>query len=145
MTAFLKNEDGKEIRMGKQKPIIGITMGDPAGCGPELTVKAWLHPEVFGWCNPLVIADIKAIEDAVRIVRADHLTLRKIKNTGDAVFERGVMNVLHLDLLDMEKFAYGKVSAMCGESAYQCVKKVIELALCGDIDATVTNAINKRP
>lgn len=61
----------------------------------------------------------------------------------DARFEYGTIDVYHLDLVDMSQFQYGKVSAMCGEAAFQCVRTVIELALAGKIDGTITNALNK--
>ena len=52
----------------KSKPIIGITMGDPAGCGPEITVKALHAPELYERCSPLVVGDAKMIEDSIRIL-----------------------------------------------------------------------------
>lgn len=129
--------------MNNRKPILGITMGDPAGCGPELTVKALLRPEIAECCRAVVVADARAIEDAARILGADNLVIRRIDNVAQAQYKFGTIEVLHTDLIDMKYFAYGKISAMCGEAAFQCVKRVIRLALEGEVDATVTNAINK--
>ena len=126
-----------------KRPIIGITMGDPAGCGPEITIKALRDPEVYKQCRPLVVGDIKMMKDAIRILKADNISLHAVSSVADAKFTEGTIDVYDMSLIDMEKFEYGKVSAMCGEAAFQCVKKVIELAMSDEIDATVTNALNK--
>ncbi|MBK5261446.1 MAG: 4-hydroxythreonine-4-phosphate dehydrogenase PdxA [Peptostreptococcaceae bacterium] len=126
------------------RPIIGITMGDPAGCGPELTVKALTRTEIYQECKPLAIGDAKVFQDSLRILHLeDSFKLHKVDKVSDAKFEFGIIDVFHLDLVDMSKFEYGKVSKMCGDAAFQCVIKVIDLALKGEIDGTVTNALNK--
>ena len=51
-----------------EKPIVGITMGDPAGNGPEITVKALAHADVYDRCRPIVVGDAKMIEQAARFV-----------------------------------------------------------------------------
>jgi 4-hydroxythreonine-4-phosphate dehydrogenase len=126
----------------KERPIIGITMGDPAGCGPELTIKALSKPEIYKECRPLAVGDMKMFADSIRILKSP-LKLHKISDVKEAKFEYGTIDVYHMELVDMDKFEYGKVSAMCGEAAFQCVVKVIDLAMKGEIDATVTNALNK--
>ncbi|MCR5288401.1 MAG: 4-hydroxythreonine-4-phosphate dehydrogenase PdxA [Treponema sp.] len=125
------------------RPIIGISMGDPAGCGPELSVKALRNPDVYKMCRPLVVGDAQLIEDSLRILKDTTTKINRIANVKDAKFELGTIDVYHMDLVDMSKFEYGKVSAMCGEAAFQAVVKVIDLAMKGEIDATVTNALNK--
>lgn len=139
----------KQAKKSTVKPIVGITMGDPAGCGPEITVKALKNPELYDKCRPVVIGDGGMIEDAIRILeqtgwlKAGEMKVRRIDQVEAARFEPGSVDVLHLDLVDPQQFEYGKVSAMCGEAAFRCVEKVIELALDGQVDATVTNALNK--
>ncbi len=126
-----------------KKPVIGITMGDPAGNGPEITLKALCRPELYQNCKPLIIGDAKIFEAVKQLAGCGHLMVHAVKNVSEAKFEYGTVDVLHLDLIDMQAFSYGKVSAMCGNAAFQCVKKVIELALSGEVDATCTNALNK--
>ncbi|MCH3917052.1 MAG: 4-hydroxythreonine-4-phosphate dehydrogenase PdxA [Spirochaetia bacterium] len=127
-----------------ERPILGITMGDPAGCGPEITIKALSRKEIYEECKPLVVGDIRMFEDSLRILKLeDVFRLNKVSAVSQAKFEYGTIDVYHLDLVDMGKFAYGKVSKMCGEAAFQCVIKVIDLAMKGEIDGTVTNALNK--
>lgn len=125
------------------RPIIGISMGDPAGCGPELSVKVMRNPEIMQMCRPIVVGDAQMIEDSLRILKDTTTKVNRVSSVKDAKFELGTIDVYHMDLVDMSKFEYGKVSAMCGDAAFKAVVKVIELALAGEIDATVTNALNK--
>lgn len=127
-----------------KKPIIGITMGDPAGNGSEITVKALSNPKMYENCKPVIIGDAACMKEAVKIAgMEDIIKINAIKDVKDAKFEYGIIDVYDMGLVDMDKHVFGKVSKMCGEAAYQYVVKVIELAQNGDIDATVTNALNK--
>ena len=127
-----------------KRPILGITMGDPAGCGPEITIKALRNPQMYEKCRPIVIGDCNVLADSIRILKEeDRIHLNPVSSVKDAKFEFGTIDVYQMDLIDMDQFEYGKVSAMCGEAAFQCVKKVIELAMAGEVDATITNALNK--
>ncbi|HAN44389.1 MAG TPA: 4-hydroxythreonine-4-phosphate dehydrogenase PdxA [Ruminococcaceae bacterium] len=124
-------------------PKIGITMGDPAGNGPEITVQALLHKDIYERCRPLVVGDAKIIEKAAAILGHSELKINRISQVSEAVFKYGTIDVLHMELIDLDKFEYGKVSEMCGMAAFLSVKKVIELAMKNEIDATCTNALNK--
>ena len=126
-----------------KKPIIGITMGDPASIGPEISVMALTDPKVLERCDPLIVGDAAVMEDAVKVVCPGQVQIRAVQKVKEAVFEPGVINVLDLGLVDMDKLVYGQASAMCGEAAFRYVEKVIQLAMDGEIDATVTNALNK--
>lgn len=126
------------------RPIIGITMGDPAGNGSELSVKALANPKVYENSRPIVIGDANCMEQAVRIVgKEGQIKIHPVKEVKDALFEYGTIDVYDMGIVDMEKHIFGKVSKMCGEAAFQYVVKVIDLAMKGEIDATVTNALNK--
>lgn len=130
--------------MEKSRPVIGITMGDPAGCGPELTVKALSNPDVYESCCPLVIGDCKVLQKALEITGLENqLRLHSVNTSSQGIYKHGTVDVYHLDLVDMEQLEYGKSSALAGEAAFQCVKTVIELAMNGEVDATVTNALSK--
>ncbi len=127
-----------------KKPIVGITMGDPAGNGPELCVKALSHPELYDRCRPIIAGDAKMIEQAAKFVGRTDLQIHRCEKVSDARFTPGTIDVLHLELIeDVEKFELGKVSVEGGNAAFQCVRKVIELAKAGEVDATCTNALNK--
>lgn len=126
------------------KPIVGITMGDPAGNGPEITVKALSHFDLYERCCPIVIGDSKILKQALSFTNCQNLIINICQNVSDAKFTPGTIDVLHLDLIkDVKQFAIGQISVEGGNAAFQCVRKVIDLALKGEVDATCTNALNK--
>lgn len=126
-----------------KKPIIAITMGDPAGIGPEITVKALGKQDLYERCAPVVIGDFSVLKKALIYTGLTDLQLHPIADVKEAVFQPGLIDVLDMGLADSEKLAIGQVSEMAGEAAFQYVKKVIELAMEGKVDATVTNPLNK--
>ena len=126
-----------------KKPLIGVTMGDPASIGPEISVRALTDPATLSLCNPLIVGDANVMEDAVKVVCPGAVQIRAVQSPGEARFEDGVINVLDMGLVDLDRLVYGEVSAMAGEAAFRYVEKVIQLAMAGEIDATVTNALNK--
>ena len=128
--------------MPTKKPIIGISMGDPAGIGPEIAVKALARQAVHEICRPLIVGDARVITNALQVVGIK-LEVRPIAKLESAAFQAGVVNVLDLKNVDMARLEYGKVSALAGNAAFEAVKAVIELALARQIDATVTGPINK--
>ncbi|MFH1386850.1 MAG: 4-hydroxythreonine-4-phosphate dehydrogenase PdxA [bacterium] len=103
------------------RPIIGVTMGDPAGIGPEVCAKALTSPEV------------KAIADCVLI--GDRRMLPKV--TANSI------RVIDLHNADPAKIKIGQVSKLAGKAAYEYLEKAIDLAKAGDIDAIATAPINK--
>lgn len=126
------------------RPIVGITMGDPAGNGPEITVKALGNPDLYERCRPLVIGDAKMIQQAAGFVHRPEIKVHPVSSVSEALFEYGTIDVYHLDLIpDVKQFRLGVVSAEGGNAAFESVRKVIELAMSGEVDATVTNALNK--
>lgn len=125
------------------RPIIGITMGDPAGIGPEITVKALADPRIYGTCRPVVIGDAAVMEQAAAIVRKEGITIHPVQELSEAVYEYGMIDVYDKKVTDLKGLKLGEVSAVAGESAFQYVKEVIRLAMEGQVDATVTNALNK--
>jgi 4-hydroxythreonine-4-phosphate dehydrogenase len=124
------------------KPIIGITMGDPAGIGSEIIAKALNGQEVYETCRPVVIGDKFAMEDAIKIAGLD-LKVRTIDNIKDASYNHGVIDVYDLNNLKLEKIPYGKVNADCGRAAGEYIEKGIQLAMDREISAIVTGPINK--
>lgn len=126
------------------KPIVGITMGDPAGNGPEITVKALAHSDLYDRCRPLVVGDAKILEQAAGFVGRTDIRIHRCEQLSDALFVPGTIDVLHLELIpDVAAFPIGQVSVEGGNAAFQCVRKVIQLAMDGQVDATCTNALNK--
>jgi 4-hydroxythreonine-4-phosphate dehydrogenase len=126
-----------------QKPIIGITMGDPASIGPEIAIKALLNESIHAICRPLLVGDAGVFNDIVQRLKLP-ATINAIAAVKDAVFKMGTVDVLDLKNVDMSKLVFGEISAMAGNASFEAVKKVIDLAMVGDIDATVTGPINKK-
>ncbi len=133
-----------QMRMNQSKrPLLGITSGDPGGIGPEIIVKALAIKEIHDICKPLVISDFELIKETVKIV-GEKLELICIKEELDSgKYEFGFINVLDMHNLDMSKHVYKRVSAENGKASFEYIKKAIELALLGQIDATVTGPISK--
>ena len=127
----------------EDRKIIGITMGDPASIGPEITVKALADQSIYEACRPIVVGDACVLEAALKIVGHEEMTVRAVKDVRDAVFTHGTIDVLDMGLVSMDELVRGQVSVMCGDAAFRYVEKVIELAMDGQVDATVTNAFNK--
>ena len=137
------------------KPILGISMGDPFGNGPEITVKALSDKSVYERCRPLVVGDKSSMEyaaAAAKTVSGIDVKIHPVTSVADAAFEFGTIDVYDMGVIkpsdipgdpaDPKPFRLG-ATALGGEAAYQYVAKVIELAMAGEIDATVTNALSK--
>ena len=125
------------------KKIVGITMGDPAGIGPEILLKAFAKPELYDKCQPLLVGD-KSVVDYYLVKHPElALTVNVIDHPGEGQYTFGILDLIDLNLVDMSNFKIGEVSSEGGNAAFLYVKKVIELALAQEIDATVTNPLNK--
>lgn len=129
--------------MRDNRPVIGITMGDPAGIGPEITVKALRRESVYQSCRPLVIGDCAVLEEAGRAVGAEGLLLHPVRRASEGAFCPGTVDVLDMGLAAPGDYPVGEVSARAGAAAFGYVEKAIRLAMAGELDATVTNPINK--
>ena len=123
---------------------IGITMGDPSSIGPEITILALSDPAIYEACSPIVIGDAAVMDMALDDVgMRGQITIHAVSDVSEALFTPGMIDVYDMQKVDIAKLTRGKVSAMAGEAAFAYVVKVIELAMEGQIDATVTNALNK--
>ena len=122
-------------------PVVGITMGDPAGVGPEVVMKALARPEAYALCRPLVIGDARQLKRAGALLNL-RLEIHSIARPQEAKFARGAVECI--DAADVpEDLPYGKVSAQAGEAAYRCIERAVRLALAREIDAICTAPINK--
>ena len=139
------------------KPILGISMGDPFGNGPEITVRALSDAAIYDRCRPLVVGDATSMAYALKVARkvsGIDLALNIVSQVEEAKFCHGTIDVLDLGLVPAESipdtsnlaeprpFKVG-ACAIGGEAAFQYVTTVIRLAMESKIHATVTNAISK--
>jgi 4-phospho-D-threonate 3-dehydrogenase / 4-phospho-D-erythronate 3-dehydrogenase len=128
--------------MEDRRPLLGISVGDPAGIGPEITAKALALPEIYEICRPLAVAEAEMMRAAVRFSGLS-LGVNAVDSPAAGAYRFGTMDVLDLKNIDAASIQHKKVSADSGRASFEYVKKVIELALEKQIDATVTGPINK--
>ncbi len=136
--------EAADALFGKQddRPILGITMGDPCGIGPEVIARALERKECREICRPLVIGSAAAMQKAVEITGAK-LVVHPVSNVSEAKFLPGIMDVLDQRSVDVSRLEYGAVSKTGGEAAFLAVEEAIRLALAGEIHGTVTAPLNK--
>ena len=125
-----------------QKPILAITMGDPAGIGPEIIIKALELEETYQKCQPLVTGDAAVMAWAARQL-GSNLQIHPIGSVAEARFELGTVDVIDLKCVDMSTFTPGVVQPQCGHAAFVSIVKAIELAMADEVDGTVTAPLNK--
>ena len=128
--------------MYMEKPIIAVTMGDPAGIGPEIVAKSVADKATFDVARCIVIGDKKVMEKAIEIVGAD-LKVNVVDSPADGDYSYGVLNMIDLDNIDKSRFEYGNINAMCGQAAFDYIKKSIEITMDKQADAVATTPINK--
>ncbi len=126
----------------KVKPAVAVTMGDPAGIGPEIVVKTLMTPMIYDVCRPFIIGNREILAKA-----AESLSLtpafHEIKTPEEASFSFGTIDVLDPSDYDASGIVYGAVQKKAGAMAFGYVKKSIELGLAKKIDAVSTAPINK--
>ncbi|MEW2358250.1 4-hydroxythreonine-4-phosphate dehydrogenase PdxA [Spirillospora sp. NPDC029432] len=124
-----------------ERPIVGITMGDAAGVGPEIIVRALAAPEVRRIARPLVIGDAARLRRAAEIVR-EPVAIETVAGPEDATYAEGVIEVVDLDCVP-DDLPFGRLSPVAGEGAYRFIERAVELATAGRIDAICTAPLNK--
>lgn len=124
------------------KPIIAITLGDPAGVGPEIVVKALRKKEIYDVCNPLVIGDYGVLKKALQITNIS-LELNTVSNPCDGKYTLGNIDLIDMKNINIETLEYGKVQAQCGKAAFDYLSYAIKLALDKKVTAIATTPLNK--
>ena len=123
------------------KPILGITMGDPAGIGSEITVKALTTPEIYELCEPVVFGDAEQIKRLLTVLNLE----AKVTSVSDLKnLNSNVKNINVFDLHNVpEEVEFGKVNPVCGRAAYQYIEAAVKEAMDHNIHAIVTAPLNK--
>ena len=125
--------------MSDLQPIIGVTMGDPAGIGPEVIVKAYRQLHDTG--RPIVVGDADVLGSATEICESD-LSIQRREAVSDARFDRETIPVLDLD--NVGTLVRGEVREEYGAASLEYIERAIELAKAGEIDGITTAPINKQ-
>ena len=118
-------------------------MGDPAGIGPEVVLKALGHPEVYERTRPLVIGDRATLERTARWVGATDLAYDVVEHAKDGRYQPGVVTLIDPRTSPPEGYAVGEVSADAGRAAVEYVFRACDLAMQGLVDGIVTAPLNK--
>ncbi|MBO5288506.1 MAG: 4-hydroxythreonine-4-phosphate dehydrogenase PdxA [Spirochaetales bacterium] len=122
------------------RPFIAVPLGDPAGIGPEIVVKAVSSTEITDMARCVVVGDYNVIENAVKITNTQ-IKLNIIEKPED--YKDGYLNIIAINNIDFTKLRIGEVSAMCGKAAYEYIEKSIKLAMEKQVAAVATPPINK--
>jgi 4-phospho-D-threonate 3-dehydrogenase / 4-phospho-D-erythronate 3-dehydrogenase len=125
-----------------ERPILAITMGDPAGVGPEIAVRACMDVGTYRISRPIVIGDAGVIRATLDGMGAK-LSMHSVADVADARFTAGQIDVLDLHNVDLAAMPRAQVSAMAGQAAYEYIIRGIDLAMAGTVDAVVTCPIHK--
>jgi 4-hydroxythreonine-4-phosphate dehydrogenase len=129
--------------MGNKRPIIIITMGDPAGIGPEIVVKTLSKPAIYTLCKPLIVGDLNLLQKTAKELKLNQ-TFRQLAFPRNANGEIGTIDVIDLKNVDMTTLKIGMISAEAGRASLDYVEKAVKYALRGDAQAIVTAPINKK-
>jgi 4-hydroxythreonine-4-phosphate dehydrogenase len=123
-------------------PIVAITIGDPAGVGPEVTAKALAREAVWDCCRPLVVGDAGVLAKAAALI-GGALAFRPIAQVSEARYDPAAPDVLDLCNVDLDNLKPGQVSVAAGEAAVAYIERAVDLARAGQVDAIATGPINK--
>ncbi len=128
----------------ENKPIIGITIGEPAGIGSEIAIKLLSDNEIYKIGRPLIIGSKVLIEEGLRINKVN-LACNEVQESKirEHDYHYGMISYLNMDNVTLDDFDYGKISGIAGKAAGEFFEKAIYLALDKIIDAIVTCPINK--
>jgi 4-hydroxythreonine-4-phosphate dehydrogenase len=122
-------------------PRIAITMGDAAGVGPEIIVKALRHASVAACCRPLVIGDAARLEAAAAICGLT-VSIRRTTTAPEAAGPPGTIDCVDLGLIPVD-LPFGALSPIAGDAAFRFVEEAVRLAVAGRVDAICTAPLNK--
>ena len=125
-----------------QRPLVAITMGDPAGIGAEVTAKALQDPWVYEKCRPFVVGNTGSMNAALYLIGSSGHA-RVVHDLADVQGQFGDVDVLDLENLDYDQVEYGVVSPIAGKASVEWILKAGELAASGKIAAITTAPINK--
>ncbi|HZB32074.1 MAG TPA: 4-hydroxythreonine-4-phosphate dehydrogenase PdxA [Streptosporangiaceae bacterium] len=123
------------------KPLLAVTLGDPAGIGPEIAARTLADPQYAALARGLAVGDAAVLRRAVGVCGLD-VEINPVAAVDEARFDAGVIDILDVGVVDGE-LEWGKVDAVAGRSAIAAIEAATSLALNGQADAVVTAPINK--
>jgi 4-hydroxythreonine-4-phosphate dehydrogenase len=127
----------------KGRPVIGITMGDPVGIGPEIVIKALEAGEIYGLCRPLVLGDLGRLRTTGEVL-GSRLAFNPVSGPSDGAYRRGTMDVLAVSCLAPDRITWGQPTPETGRAMVSYIERAVELALAGQLAGIATCPINKK-
>ena len=125
------------------RPVIGITIGDPAGIGPEIILKALEEPEIYDICRPFVIGPRAVLERAAHAIGIESVRYDIITEPMDAEYRCGIISIYEPGSYDISSLRWGEVQELAGRIAVDAIDASIELGMSGRLDAVCTAPVNK--
>ncbi len=125
------------------RPVIAVPMGDPAGIGPEIVLRAAMGEEVASKCCFFAVGDARILHRALSFPNMPAAKVRVIERPEEGIYQAGTLNVIDLGNLAPEDYELGIVDARCGRAAYEYIERSIRMAMDGEADAVSTTPINK--
>ena len=125
-----------------KRSVLAITMGDPAGVGPEIIVKAAARPELRQWAHPVVVGDAATLRDAIDITKVP-LRVRCVTDVGAPLDDEATLDVVDLRNIDIRSIGRSHVSREAGQAAHDYLQIATKLACEGRVGAVVTAPLNK--
>lgn len=123
-------------------PLVAITMGDPAGVGPETIAGAWRSPALLSQCRPVVVGHPDVMRRAVSLLDLP-LEVVEVHSVDEARPSSAVMPCLRATLDDAAAVPAAKIDSRGGQAAFDALKAAAELALASKVDAIVTAPLHK--
>jgi 4-hydroxythreonine-4-phosphate dehydrogenase len=132
----------------KRLPYIGITMGDPAGVGPEIIVMALADPKLYHWCHPVVLGDGAVLSDTISRLgkmglMVGDIAINFVSTPSDAVGKPGVMDLMALSNLASEGIQPGRPVVAGGKAMVDYILRAVDMAVHNEIEGMVTGPISK--
>jgi 4-hydroxythreonine-4-phosphate dehydrogenase len=125
------------------RPVLGLSIGDPAGIGPEIALKALSRSALYERCVPVVYADKPVLMDAMELT-GKSFVLNPLESPAGAKGKAGTIDYIEAGVIRKKgDYAYGTVGARSGDAAFQYVVRAIKDATAGLSTGVVTGPINK--
>lgn len=129
--------------MQDSRPLIAITLGDPAGIGPEVILKALARGEVQSLCRAVVVGDRRILTRAAARVGLPEPAFEVVSSPDQGRYAAGTVTLIDLHNADPAAIVPGQIAAEAGRAAVESVLCACDLALAGAVDAVVTAPLNK--
>ena len=123
-------------------PFVGITMGDPAGIGPEIIVKALADKGIYQVCRPVILGDPNVLSSTM-LKASQHMRINRISTPSDAGSKPGSIDLIAVSKLKSENILPGQPTLEGGKAMVQYITRAVKMALMGELDAIATCPISK--